>query len=244
MPRFFVEPDCISETSVHITGEDARHIARSLRMAVGDELTVSDAMGREYLCRLTRIRDEECELEILSMRHSLAESPVDITVFMAYPKSDKLELVIQKAAELGAMRVIPFESSRCIKRPKEDKANAKRERLNRIAREACGQCGRASLLKVEDPIGFEDMLTLARDFELSLFCYEGEGTVSLREVLEANRGVRRLCVIVGSEGGFSESEAAYAARAGLVMTGLGRRILRCETAPLYALSAISYALEL
>ena len=100
MPRFFVEPDCISETSVHITGEDARHIARSLRMAVGDELTVSDAMGREYLCRLTKIRDEECELEILSMRHSLAESPVDITVFMAYPKSDKLELVIHKAAEL------------------------------------------------------------------------------------------------------------------------------------------------
>ncbi len=244
MPRFFINADSVIDGIAYIEGEDARHIARSLRMAVGDELTVSDAQGMEYACRLTKIRDERCELEILSSRRSLAESPVSITLFMAYPKSDKLELVIQKAAELGASRVVPFESSRCIKRPKEDKAAAKRERLNRIAREACGQCGRASLLTVENPISFDEMLSQAKSFDLALFCYEGEGTESLRDILDNRGAVSSICVIVGSEGGFSESEARAAAEAGLTMTGLGKRILRCETAPIYALSAISCATEL
>ncbi len=244
MPRFFVSREDISEDAIYIRGEDARHIARSLRMAVGDGLTVSDGEGVEYECALTKIRDELCELSVISSRTSDAESPLEITLFMAYPKSDKLEFIVQKAAELGCARVVPFESSRCIKRPKEDKAQARRERLNRIAREACGQSGRASLMTVGDCVAFSEAINMAKEYDIALFCYEGEGTAPLPTLIGADKSARRVCIIVGSEGGFSPEEARAAGEAGLSMTGLGKRILRCETAPLFVLSAISYAYEL
>lgn len=244
MPRFFIDPEAVSEGVATVSGGDAYHIARSLRMAVGDEITLADGEGCEYLCRLTRIRDEECRAEVLSSRRSESESPAEISLYMAYPKSDKLELVIQKAVELGAARIIPFESSRCIKRPKAEKIEKQTARLSRIAEEAAKQCGRARLPEVCEPIGFRAMLEAASAAELPLFCYEGEGTRSLREVLDGADSPRSISVIVGSEGGFSPEEAEAAEAAGLIPVNLGPRILRCETAPMYALSAISYRLEL
>ena len=148
MPRFFTPSENFDEGKVKITGDDARHIARALRMAVGDEITVADMQGREHLCKLTRIRDEECECEILESREGRTESPLEITLYMGYPKGDKLEVVIQKAVELGASRIIPFESSRCVKRPKDDKIEKQTARLQRIAEEAAKQCGRARLPRV------------------------------------------------------------------------------------------------
>jgi 16S rRNA (uracil1498-N3)-methyltransferase len=163
---------------------------------------------------------------------------------MAYPKSDKLELIIQKAVELGAARIVPFESSRCIKRPEAEKIEKQTARLARIAEEAAKQCGRARLPIVEEPISFKKMLDEAKSAELSLFCYEGKGTKSLKETLSAGAAPSAISVIVGSEGGFSPDEAEAAREAGLTPVNLGPRILRCETAPMYALSAISYQLEL
>ena len=244
MPRFFVKPEAIFEGTATIAGGDAYHIARSLRMAVGDEITLADGSGKEYVCRLTKIRDEECTAEILSEQTSTSESPAEITLYMAYPKSDKLELIIQKAVELGAARIIPFESSRCIKRPKAEKIEKQTARLSRIAEEAAKQCGRARLPVVTEPQSFCEMLNAAREAELALFCYEGTGTRSLKEVLSARSAPSTVSVIVGSEGGFSPEEAASAVEAGLIPVNLGPRILRCETAPMYALSAISYELEL
>ena len=244
MPLFFVDKSNISEGALLIEGDDARHIARSLRMAVGDSLSVSDGEGVLYSCVLSKIRDELCECEIISKEVSKAESPVDITLYMAYPKSDKLETIIQKAAELGAKRIIPFESSRCIKRPSEDKAKQRLLRLNRIAKEACGQSGRASIATVGDTLSFAKVIEECDNYDLALFCYEGDGTKTLREILKANGSARTVAVVVGSEGGFSPEEAKAARDGGLSMTGLGNRILRCETAPLFALSCISYELEL
>ena len=244
MPYFFVDKSNIEDGRLFIDGDDARHISRSLRMALGDELSVADGFGTVYSCELTKIRDERCELNIKESFVSEAESPVAITLYMAYPKSDKLEQIIQKASELGVSRIIPFESSRCIKRPSEDKAQKRLQRLNRIAREACGQCGRGSLATVGDTLSYKEVINECRDYDLALFCYEGEGTVSLPKILEENKGAKRIAVIVGSEGGFSCEEANEARLAGLSMTGLGKRILRCETAPSFVLSAISYALEL
>lgn len=244
MPRFFVTPEAISDRSLAITGGDAYHIARALRMAVGDELTVADGTGKEYLCRLTRIRDEEAIAEILSERESSCESPARITLYMAYPKSDKLELVIQKAVELGAARIVPFESQRCIKRPKAEKIEKQTARLARIAEEAAKQCGRAIMPTVGEPVSFAEMLKDAGKASLALFCYEGDGARSLRAVLEESDGIDTCAVIVGSEGGFSPEEAKSAVDAGLTSVNLGPRILRCETAPMYALSALSYHLEL
>lgn len=244
MPRFFAPSDAFCEGLVTITGEDAFHIARSLRMAVGDELTVCDMAKREYLTRLIKIRDGECVCEILSERVGTTESPVDISLFMAYPKGDKLETVIQKAVELGAARIIPFESSRCIKRPSPEKAEKQNARLSRIAEEAAKQCGRAALPKVFLPMSYKEALASAREAELSIFCYEGDGTKSLKKILSENENARSVSIVIGSEGGFSLEEAEAAKNAGLQAANLGPRILRCETAPSYALSAISYFFEL
>lgn len=133
MARFFVDEGQIENDTIVINGQDAFHIARSLRMAVGDELCICDKNGNEYLTELTKIRDDECVCKIISKRAGTAESPCHITLYMAYPKGDKLETVVQKSVELGVSRIIPFESSRCIKRPPEEKMAKITARLSKIA---------------------------------------------------------------------------------------------------------------
>ena len=244
MPRFFVERENVDLAGgrVIITA-DARHISRSLRMAVGDTVTVCDGSSTEYVCALTRIRDDECECKILSSASGGGESPLSITLCMAYPKGDKLETVIQKSVELGVSRIVPFESSRCIKRPKAEKLDRVTERLQRIAEEAAKQCGRSRIPKVSAPVCYREMLEIAGSADLALFCYEGEEDNSLSRVLSEKRDVKSVSVIVGSEGGFSKDEAEAAVAAGCVSVSLGKRILRCETAPSYVLSVLSYVYE-
>lgn len=244
MPRFFIPTEQCSEDTVRILGEDARHIARSLRMAVGDAVTVCDADGRVYECRLSHIRDEEVLGTVECVREGDGEPPYRVTVYMAYPKGDKLETVIQKAVELGAARIVPFVSERCVKLPKAEKADAKHKRLSRIAEEAAKQCGRSRLPTVGEPLSFAEMLREGAKASLPLFCYEGERALSLRAALDGVPRPSNISVVIGSEGGFSEAEARAAHEAGFVTVHLGARILRCETAPSYVLSALSYAFEL
>ena len=245
MPRFFVENRHTDGDIISIEGDDARHIARALRMAVGDEVTVCDGSGEAFECELIKIRDELCECRVLRRAEATSESPISITLFMAFPKGDKLETVIQKAVELGVSRVVPFESSRCIKRPKAEKIDKQTQRYTRIAHEAAKQCGRAILPTVSEPLGFNEMLDEAAKCELTLFCYEGDGAMSLRKLLEARSAPpKTLAVIVGSEGGFSETEAEMCASRGFATVNLGPRIMRCETAPSYVLSSVSYRFEL
>ncbi len=244
MPRFFVPSDNFENGKVYIRGDDAFHIARSLRMAVGDNTTVCDMHGRVHECELTKIRDEECELIILSSKDGETEPPAEITLYMGYPKGDKLETVIQKAVELGASFIVPFESSRCIKRPKADRAEKQLARLGRIAEEAAKQCGRSRLPKVQSTLSYKEMLKQAGEKELTLFCYEGDGAVSLKEIMKEKRTAKSIAVIVGSEGGFSLAEADEARASGAKIVNLGKRILRCETAPAYVLAGLSYELEL
>ena len=246
MPRFFVTRDLIDRENgyITITGDDARHIARSLRMAIGDEVTVADGASLEYACALEKIRDEQCLCRIISERQSAKEPPVFITLLMAYPKGDKLETVIQKAVELGASKIIPFESSRCIKRPKADKIDKVCARLSRIAEEAAKQCGRAILPVVSAPMSFKEAVDEATKSELALICYECEKEKSLRSLLSGVATPKSISVMVGAEGGFSHEEAELAIERGCRSVSLGERILRCETAPSYVLSAISYEYEM
>ena len=245
MVRFFVNTDDITDNIITIKGKDAYHIARSLRMAVGDEISVCDEGGAVYLARLTKIRDEECSAEITSRVETSTESPVEITLYMAYPKGDKLETIVQKSVELGASVIVPFESSRCIKRPAEDKLDKITDRLSRIAEEAAKQCGRSRLPAVSRMIKFSELLARIDGYDLTLFCYEGKGTESLKKVLgEYGKEGGRIAVIIGSEGGFSEAEAESITDKGARCVNLGPRILRCETAPDYCLAAISYHFEL
>lgn len=245
MPRFFVSREAIDRESkiIRIEGDDSRHIARSLRMAVGDTLTVCDGTSTEYFCSLTKIRDEECELSIIKEGLSASEPPSEIILCMAYPKGDKLETVIQKAVELGATKIIPFESKRCIKRPKAEKLDKLNARHSRIAEEAAKQCGRAKIPEVCSPMSFSAMLNIAASASLALFCYEGEDTRSMKDALPEHAPAS-IAIIIGAEGGFDLDEAQAAVEAGAVSVSLGKRILRCETAPSYALSALSYKYEL
>ena len=245
MARFFVTKNDINDNIITISGTDAFHIARSLRMAVEDTLTICDEDGTEYFSKLTRIRDDECLAKIISQSAGTTESPVDITLYMAYPKGDKLETVVQKSVELGVSCIIPFESSRCIKRPAAEKLDKITDRLSKIAEEAAKQCGRSKLPKVSKMLKFSELTSKFDVYDLVLFCYEGDGATSLKKTLnEYRKSNGKIAVIIGSEGGFSKEEAETIISAGAKCVNLGPRILRCETAPDYCLSAISYHFEL
>ncbi len=246
MPRFFVSPEALGGDTVVIEGEDCRHIALSLRMAVGDTVTVSDGAGQECECRLSLITPARVEAAVLTRRTGAGELPLAVRLYQGNPKGDKLEMIVQKAVELGASAIIPFESSRCVARVKAERAEKQTARLSRIAHEAAGQCGRARLPEVGAPLSFRAALADAqKTCARILFCYEGEQECSLQAALgEAKAaGVESVGLFVGSEGGFSPDEAAEAKAAGAISVSLGKRILRCETAPLYALSCIGFVFE-
>ena len=246
MPRFFVTPDKIQDGIAVLEGDGAHHISYALRMAVGEEITLCDGQGSTYRCRLLEMDGETVKATVLEKIQDDGELPTKIYLYQGYPKADKLEFIIQKAVEIGAHAVIPFESSRCIKRPKADKIEHTVSRQNKIAQEAAKQCGRAILPTVTPPVSFSEMLAECKKHSLALFCYEGKGPLFIRERLKAlpkDALPDSIAVVIGSEGGFSPEEAKEAEKAGLLMTGLGGRILRCETASLYALSVISSFLE-
>lgn len=252
MPRFFVSKEQICDDTIIILGDDAHHIARSLRMAVGEHITVCDMQTSEYECELVAFdEDRVVTARILSQRTLSAESPLHITLYQALPKGDKLDTIIQKAVECGVSRVVPFESENCIVRVKQDAESRKTERRNRIAVEAAKQCGRGILPTVEPTLSFNAMLQQALSSELVLFCYEGEGASSLREVLMQYHSAavpsddrKTVAVVIGSEGGFAPKEAEQARTTACKIVNLGPRILRTETASAFVLSALAYEFEL
>ena len=247
MPRFFVRQDQIIEEEITVLGEDAHHIARSLRMAVGEELTVCDMQGNEYQGPIVRFdEDRAVVMRVVSCRASVNEPPCVIRLFQALPKGDKMDTVIQKAVECGVGEIIPFESERCVVKAKADGEARKTERRRRIATEAAKQCGRSVIPDARATVSFSEMLTMAAQSDLGLFCYEGDGTRPLGAVLKeaTEGGFSSVSVVIGSEGGFSIREADAAKKAGLCMTGLGRRILRTETASGFVLACLCCATEL
>lgn len=245
MPRFFVPSANFDGDTVRITGDDARHIARALRMAVGETVTVCDMHGTTHTCVLEKITDDGSTARIVESVPSDTEPPYPITLYQAFPKGDKMDVIVQKAVESGACAIVPFLSERCVSRPDEKSAEKKIARWQRIALEAAKQCGRGIIPAVRRPLTYAQMLEEASAASLPLFCYEGDGTASLREVLAADTGgTRSISLVIGSEGGFSGDEAAAAVQHGFHLCGLGRRILRCESASGFALACIAYAFEL
>ena len=246
MPRFFVTSSQIDGHTVTILGEDAHHISRSLRQAAGERITVCDMSRTAYECELTDFLPDRVLARILSFAPADTEPPLRITLYQALPKGDKLDTVIQKAVECGVSRIVPFESERCVVRMKADSEGRKTERRQRIATEAAKQCGRGVLPVVTETVSFDAMLEGAKTAKAVLFCYEGDGTVPIGQLLSglALAPGEELALIIGSEGGFSQKEAGTAADRGFLMTGLGKRILRTETAPLFALACIACHCEL
>ena len=252
MPRFFVPNHQICDGVVTITGDDAHHIARSLRMAVGERITVCDMQSSEYECELLHFEDDRVvTARVLQKKPLENESPLVIILYQALPKGDKLDMIIQKAVECGVSRIVPFESENCVVRVKQDAEERKTERRNRIAAEAAKQCGRGILPTVEATLSFNAMLSQAAGADLVLFCYEGQSARSLRELLAEYRATvftpdrkQTVAIVIGSEGGFSPNEAEMAQKYGCRIANLGPRILRTETASCFVLSSLAYEFEL
>ncbi len=250
MPRFFLSASNIIDGVFIIRGDDARHISRSLRMRTGEHITICDMQKIEYDCELTAFTADTVSARILSEKPSDTEPPYTIRLYQALPKSDKLDTIIQKAVESGATEIIPFESDRAVAKKETDvrKEQGKLERRARIALEAAKQCGRGIVPTVSPTLSFKQMLESASKSELRLFFYEGDGTVSMRTLLseqfEGRDKPQSISVIIGSEGGFSLGEVDAAKEAGFSLVGLGKRILRCETAPGFALACLAYQFEL
>ncbi len=239
MTRFFVTPQELQPEFLVLTGENAAH-AKVLRLKAGEQVLVCDGQGKECLCTVSDVSPGQISLVVNSTQESSAEAAVQASIYMAFPKGDKLEHVIQKATELGAYEIVAFPSARCVSKPDEKSLQKKQERWQKIAASAAEQSGRGRIPQVVIVSSYAAALERAEKADLSILFYENERATTLRMALEA-RPFRTVSLLTGPEGGLEEKEVEKAKEAGLQICTLGKRILRCETAPLCALSAVMYA---
>ena len=219
-------------------GRDAEHV-HVLRMRPGEDMIICDGQGTDYKCRLVKADKEQVEAEVIEVVRCPAEPSVKVTVLCGLPKGDKTDYIIQKCVEAGAHEILFFSSSRCIaKLGNEEK---KLERWQRIAEEAAKQSGRGIIPQVGWAGELADAFDVAVKRDVGLFMYETGEREAMGDVLEANKSVSTAAIVTGPEGGFAPFEAELAKIVGLHLCSMGERILRCETAPVVALTAAMYA---
>lgn len=238
MTRFFVTPDMLLQDAPALVGDNAAH-AKVLRLKAGEEILLCDGQGQECVCAVTDITPGEISLSVKERRESFSEAKIAASIYMAFPKADKLEHVIQKATELGAFEIVAFPSSRCISRPDEKSLKKKVERWQKIAASAAEQSGRGRIPQVIVLNSFTEALQRAAQADKAILFYENEQATTLHMALN-DSPFRSISLLSGPEGGLEEKEVEQAKNAGLQICTLGKRILRCETAPLCALSAVMY----
>lgn len=247
MARFFVSPGQIGPASVSIFDGDVNHIRKVLRMKEGDELTVSDGDGTDYFCRIRSISEEVVVCDIVDSWTSYVELPVKLYLFQGLPKADKMELIIQKAVELGAYEIVPVAMSRSIVKLDEKKAGKKTARWQGISESGAKQSGRAIVPEVKSPMSYKNALEYAKTLDAIIVPYEkADGIEVSRELISklcSDENIKSIGIFIGPEGGFAEKEIEQALDAGATPITLGRRILRTETAGLAVLSILMYQLE-
>ncbi|MDE5951672.1 MAG: 16S rRNA (uracil(1498)-N(3))-methyltransferase [Acetatifactor sp.] len=245
MYQFFVEPEQIQGKEILIRGGDVNHIKNVLRMRVGQELAVSNGVdGREYRCGIVALEEDVIRCELRFVKEDGAELPSRIYLFQGLPKADKMELIVQKAVELGAYQVIPVATRRSVVRLDEKKAAAKVSRWQAIAQAAAKQSKRGVIPQVQQVMDWKQALEYVRDIPVKLIPYElAEDMDRTRELIEGLEPGQDIAVFIGPEGGFEEEEIESAVAAGATPITLGRRILRTETAGMTVLSWLIYRLE-
>jgi len=247
MYQFFVKPQQIhlAEKRVFIEGPDYNHMKNVLRIKPGEEFNVSDGIEeKEYRCSVLSYEPDTAICEIRFVKEDSVELSSKIYLFQGLPKADKMELIIQKAVELGAYSIIPVETKRCVVKLEEKKAGSKVARWQSIAEAAAKQSKRGVIPKVEMPMSFKSAIQMAKAMDVVMIPYElASGMEKTREIIEAVKPGQSIAVFIGPEGGFEEAEIAYACENGVEPVTLGRRILRTETAGFTILSWLMYRLE-
>ena len=245
MYQFFVEPDQIQGKHAIIRGSDVNHIKNVLRMKPGDELALSNGIdGKEYRVGIVSSDEDEVVCELRSITQDAVELPCRICLFQGLPKGDKMELIIQKAVELGACQIIPVATARSVVRLDEKKATAKVRRWQTIAEAAAKQSRRGIIPEISGVMTWKEALGYAKEMDVKILPYElAEGMEQTKELIEGIRPGQSIAIFIGPEGGFAPEEVALATQAGFLPVTLGRRILRTETAGMALLSILMYHLE-
>ena len=243
MYHFFVSEEQINGENAYIEGSDVNHIANVLRMKPGEELLISVKGDWDYLCKIVDIETDRVNLTVLESMEQ-RELPVNITLLQGIPKSDKLEMIIQKAVELGVSEIIPVKTKRVVVKIDEKKVDTKVNRWNAIAESAAKQSKRSIIPKVYEPMSIDNALEIVKDFGVKLIPYENaDGIDKTRKILDNMDKTKNIAVFIGPEGGFEESEVERIKNSGFEVITLGKRILRTETAGLALLSNIMIRLE-
>ena len=245
MYHFFVQPEQIQGKTIRITGSDVNHIKNVLRMKPGEELSVSNGVdGKEYRCGIESLGEDEILCTLRFIKEEGLELPSRIYLFQCLPKADKMELVIQKAVELGACAVIPVAAKRCVMKLDAKKEKNKLARWQQIAEAAAKQSRRRIIPEVTHVMSMKEAVSFAADMDVKLFPYElAEGMERTRKLVDGVKAGQRIAVFIGPEGGFEDSEVEEARKAGFAPITLGKRILRTETAGFTVLAWLMYRLE-
>lgn len=245
MQRYFLEETESGKDDLAITGDDAKHIAKVMRQSVGDQL-IAVVSGTVHLAEITEIA-ADVHIKLIRELEDHSELPKKVTIACGLPKGDKLELITQKATELGMSSLLPYSAERSIVKWDGAKSAKKTERLRKIAKEAAEQSHRSRIPAIQSVHTFKELVNAVKNYDAVIVAYEEEakkdGGSRFAEILESLYDKDSILLVFGPEGGISEAEAAELKEAGAQFAALGPRILRTETAPLYALSAISYEFE-
>lgn len=240
MPRFFVNPEQVQEDHIVIYGDDVKHISKVLRLKSGDKITICNRQGTDYECIIKTINKENIYAEILSHHLSETEPRVNITLFQALTKSDKMDFIIQKAVEVGIHKIVPMITERTvIKIEDEKKQSTKLTRWQKISESAAKQSQRGIIPEVGPIITLQEAFNASEKMDLKVIAYEKENQNQLRNILTGFDG-KTVGIFIGPEGGFEESEINLAKQSGLIPITLGKRILRTETAGLFLVSIMMY----
>lgn len=243
MHKFFVSAENFYDDEVCIKGDDVKHIYKVLRLNVGDRVNINNCSGKEYLGEIQEIKKDSVKVKIIEELKVFNESPVEIYLYQGLPKSSKMDIIVQKSAELGVLKVTPIITERVVTKGEINEFK-KVDRWNRIALEACKQCKRSIIPEVAVPMNFNDMVQEIKDMDLKVVPYENEDNFGIKGMCQKiNRSsIKKIAVIIGPEGGFEETEIELLRQIDSNIVTLGPRILRTETAGFVAVSIIMYEL--
>ncbi len=239
MNRFFTNEPIVNNT-VTLTDDAVHHIKNVIKLTEGEQIVLVKNK-KELLCRIDKIEKNSIIVYVLEECESASEPPYEVTLFQGIAKGDKLDFIVEKAVEAGVHEIVPFKMHRSIAKIEGKDVAKKVERFQKIAKSAAMQCGRLTIPKVCDPKTPKQVNW--DEFDLKLLCYEDENKTTLKEVLKKNASAKKIALVIGPEGGISPEEVSFLNEAGFLSVSLGKRILRCETAGLYALANIQYELD-